>query len=449
MERLRFGVATAAYQVEGATTEGGRGPSIWDAFAARPGTIADGSDGSVACDSFHRLEEDLDLVAGLGVDSYRFSVAWPRVQPTGAGTPLEAGLDFYDRVVDGCLGRGLTPLPTLYHWDLPQALEESGGWLDRATPSRLADYAEHVVRRLGDRVTTWATLNEPWCSAFLGYAAGVHAPGVRGGDRAFAAAHHLLLGHALAAAAVRAVAPAAEVGVVLNLAPVRLAPGGDRGAADVVDAVQNRLWLDALVDGSYPAVLEPLQDAALVRAGDLEQVRGSADWIGVNYYTPFRIGSPEDGSAGATQDVHAYPGAPPFAFVPRQPVTGMGWEVDATGLSDVLLSTAARAPGIPLRVTENGAAYDDAVRRPDGVVADDDRVAYLRDHLEAVEAARAAGARVHDYIAWTLLDNFEWAEGYTKTFGLVEVEPGTLRRVPKASYEWYAEHVRTARSVSP
>lgn len=449
MERLRFGVATASYQVEGATSEGGRGPSIWDAFAARPGAIADASDGAVACDSFHRLEADLDLVAGLGVDSYRFSVAWPRVQPIGTGTPLEAGLDFYDRVVDGCLGRGLTPLPTLYHWDLPQALEDAGGWLARDTAYRLADYAGHVARRLGDRVSTWATLNEPWCSAFLGYAAGVHAPGIAGGPLGYAAAHHLLLGHALAASAVRTASPGAEVGVVLNLAPVRLVPGGDLIAADVVDAVQNRLWLDALVDGSYPAVLGPLQDAALVRPGDLGLVRGSADWIGVNYYTPFRVGGPDDASAGATQDVHAYPGAPPFAFVPRQPVTAMGWEVDATGLSDVLLRTAARAPGISLRVTENGAAYDDAVRRPDGALADDDRVAYLRDHLEAVEAARAAGARVHDYIAWTLLDNFEWAEGYTKTFGLVEVEPGTLRRVPKASYQWYAEHVRTARAVDP
>ncbi len=443
---LGWGVATASYQVEGSLDVGGRGTSIWDVFAARPGAIADGSDGSVACGSYDRLDEDLDLVAGLGVGAYRFSLAWPRIQPDGRGPGLAAGLDFYDRVVDGVLARGLRPLPTLYHWDLPQALEDAGGWPARDTALRLADYAAVVGARLGDRVQTWATLNEPWCSAFLGYSAGVHAPGRREGDAGFAAAHHLLLGHALAAQALRSTAPSADVGIVLNLAPVRLDPGGDPVAADVVDAVQNRLWLDALVDGRYPGALPALADPSLVRDGDLAAVRGSAAWIGLNYYTPFRVAAVGSG-AGATQDTAAYPGAPDFAFAARAPRTAMGWEVDATGLEDVLRHLAERAPGVPLRVTENGAAFDDRVRAADGSVDDADRIAYLDAHLEAVDRARAAGVPVHDYIAWTLLDNFEWSEGFTRTFGLVEVERGTLRRIPKASYRWFAERVRAA--VSP
>ena len=443
MTGLGYGVATASYQVEGASTADGRGPSIWDVFAARPGTVADGSDGSVACGSYERWEEDLDLVAGLGVGSYRFSIAWPRVQPTGSGPVNEPGLDHYDRMVDGLLARGLRPLPTLYHWDLPQPLEDAGGWPARATALRFAEYAGHVAERLGDRVQVWSTHNEPWCAAFLGYAAGVHAPGRQEGTVAFAAAHHLLLGHALGAEAVRAAAPSAEVGIVLNLAPVRQDPGGDPAAVAYVDAVQNGVWLDPLVHGRYP---EPVAAhvAPVVQDGDLDAVRGSAQWIGVNYYTPFRIAPPGAG-AGGTQADGAYPGAPPFSFAPREPRTAMGWEVDATGLEEVLLDAARRAPGLPLRVTENGAAFDDEARGEDGSVDDPDRISYFREHLAAVDRARDAGAPVVDYVAWTLLDNFEWAEGYRKKFGLVEVEPGTLDRRPKASYRWFAEHVRGAR----
>jgi beta-glucosidase len=437
---LGFGVATASYQVEGATTADGRGPSIWDVFAARPGAIADGSDGSTACGSYERWPEDLDLVVGLGVGSYRFSVAWPRVQPDGAGPANAAGLDHYERMVDGMLERGLRPLPTLYHWDLPQALEDAGGWPVRDTALRFAEYARLVADRLGDRVRVWSTLNEPWCSAFLGYAAGVHAPGRREGTTAFAAAHHLLLAHALGADAVRAAAGGAEVGIVLNLAPVRL-EGGDPAAAAYVDAVQNGLWLDPLVSGRYPDVLAG-HAATVLQDGDLAAVRGSADWIGLNYYTPFRVAPP--GNAGGPQATAAYPGAPPFSFVVHEPITDMGWEVDATGLEEVLLDAAQRAPGLPLRVAENGAAYADLARAEDGSVDDQDRIDYYRGHLAALDRARAAGAPVLDYVAWTLLDNFEWAEGYRKRFGLVEVEPGTLRRRPKASYRWFADHVRAA-----
>ena len=446
---MRFGVATASFQVEGATTADGRGRSIWDVFCEQPGTIADGSDGSLACGSYDRLDDDLELVAILGVDSYRFSIAWPRIQPNGRGAPNPAGLAYYDRMVDGLLARGVQPLPTLYHWDLPQALQDAGGWPARDTALRLADYAAVVAARLGDRVTTWATLNEPWCSAFLGHAAGVHAPGVRDGAAAFAAAHHLLLGHGLAAQAVRAAAPGADVGIVLNPAPVRSEPGADPLAVAVVEAVQNGLWLDALVDGTYPEVLPVLADPALVRDGDLALVRGSAAWLGVNYYTPLRVGPYAGDTGGAGQDTDAFPGAPDFSFVPRTPVTAMGWEVDATGMTDLLLTIAGRAPGLPLRVTENGAAYDDGVRDDDGAVVDDDRIGYLRGHLAAVEQARADGAPVVEYIAWTLLDNFEWALGYSKKFGIVEVEPGTLRRIPKASFRWYAEHVRAQRAARP
>jgi beta-glucosidase len=288
-------------------------------------------------------------------------------------------------------------------------------------------------------VRWWSTLNEPWCSAFLGYAAGVHAPGRQ--DGAFAAAHHLLLGHALAAEAVRAAVPTAEVGIVLNLAPVWTEDDDASEAAAYVDAVQNGLWLGALVDGRYPDVLAPLQDAELVRDDDLAAIAGSAAWLGINYYTPFRIGAGSGGSE-RVQSPRAYPGAPPLRFLPREPRTEMGWEVDATGLEEVLLTTGRRAPGLPLLVTENGSAYADAVRGPDGSVQDDDRTAYLRDHLAATQRARSAGADVRGYIAWTLLDNFEWAEGYTKNFGLVEVEDGTLRRIPKASYRAYAEAIR-------
>ncbi|MCW2614889.1 MAG: broad-specificity cellobiase [Frankiales bacterium] len=442
---LGYGVATASYQVEGSLGVGGRGRCIWDELCARPGAIADGSDGSVACDSYARTDEDLDLVAGLGVGAYRFSIAWPRIQADGTGPALVAGLDHYDRLVDGLLARGLTAMPTLYHWDLPQALQEAGGWPARVTAERFAEYAALVAARLGDRVTTWATFNEPWCSAFLGYAAGVYAPGVRGGDAAFSAAHHLLLAHALGAEAVRAAAPDAQVGIVLNLAPVRLDDDGDPDAQDHVDAIQNRLWLDALARGSYPTRLTALADPGLVRAGDLERVQGSLDWVGLNYYSPYRIALHGPPRAGVGQDVDAYPGAPVFSFAPREPLTAMGWEVDATGLVEVLRTLADQLPGLPVRVTENGAAFDDQGRRDDGSVQDDDRIGYLRDHLAAVEQARSEGVPVVDYVAWTLMDNFEWAEGYLKTFGLVEVEPGTLRRVPKASYDWFGRYVRGER----
>ncbi|MEO5654140.1 MAG: family 1 glycosylhydrolase, partial [Marmoricola sp.] len=402
---LGLGTATAAYQIEGATGEDGRGPSIWDTFTARPGAIRDASDGAVACDSYHRLAEDLDLVAGLGVDFYRFSVAWPRVVPQGRGRVESRGLDYYDRLVDGLLARGLAPAATLYHWDLPQPLEDAGGWLERGTAEAFADYAGVVHERLGDRVGLWATHNEPWCSAYLGYGSGVHAPGRRVGGRAHVAAHHLLVGHGLAAQALRS-AGAASVGIVLNLAPVW--PERDQAAplADGIDAVRNRVWLDPLVDGAYDegllAIAPELADEAVVRPGDLDLIQGSADWLGLNYYTPIRPDLPRQG-ADPHPEAGAYPGVPPFDLVVREPRTDIGWEVEARGLEDLLVETSRRT-GLPLLVTENGAAYADPATQ--GFVDDQDRITYLAEHLAATQRARQAGADVRGYFVWTLLDNF-------------------------------------------
>ncbi len=438
---LAFGVATAAYQIEGATQEDGRGPSIWDTFAARPGTVCDGKDGSVACDSYHRFDEDLDLVSGLGVDWYRFSIAWPRVLPEGAGRVEPRGLDYYDRLVDASLARGLSPMATLYHWDLPQALEDRDGWLNRDTAEAFADSAMVVHERLGDRVQVWSTHNEPWCAAYLGYAAGVHAPGRKEGGAGHRAAHHLLLGHGLAAGRLHE-AGVEDLGIVLNLAPFWPETPEAEEVTDGIDAIRNRVWLGPLVDGAYDdgllAVAPELADPQLVRDGDLEMIRGSADWLGINYYTPFHT-TLADPSVARHPELDAYPGAGAVSFVVREPRTDIGWEVDANGLEELLVDTHRRT-GLPLLVTENGAAYPDD-RTVDGTVDDQDRIGYLRDHIAATDRARAAGADVRAYVVWTLLDNFEWAEGYTKTFGVVHVDAEDQTRTPKASYRWLVDHL--------
>lgn len=444
---LAYGAATASYQIEGASTEDGRGPSIWDTFTTRPGAIRDGSDGAVACDSYHRYEEDADLLAGLGVGWYRFSLSWSRILPEGTGRVETRGLDYYDRLVDALLARGVSPTATLYHWDLPQALEDRGGWLERSTTEAFADYAMIVHARLGDRVGVWATHNEPWCAAYLGYAAGIHAPGRREGGRAHIAAHHLVLSHALAAQRLHE-AGVTAVGMALNLAPFWPETPEAEAAADGIDAIRNRVWLDPLVDGAYDegllAVAPELADPTVVRDGDLELARGSADWIGINYYTPFRPAVP-DPSIPVHHELDAYPGAAPVSIVVREPRTAIGWEVEARGLEELLVETYERT-GLPLVVTENGAAYadDTFVDGDSGVIDDQDRIAYLRDHIAATERAREAGADVRAYILWTLLDNFEWAEGYTKTFGIVHVDPADRTRTPKASYQWFAQHIAGA-----
>ncbi|PRY44685.1 GH1 family beta-glucosidase [Umezawaea tangerina] len=424
-----WGAATSSYQIEGAVAEDGRGPSIWDTFAATPGKVDNGDTGEVAADHYHRYREDVALMADLGLGAYRFSVTWPRVQPHGRGAVNQRGLDFYRRLVDSLLDKGIEPWPTLYHWDLPQPLEDAGGWPERDTALRFADYAAVVHDALADRVTRWTTLNEPWCSAFLGYATGRHAPGRREPAAAVRAAHHLLLGHGLAA---RAMGPA-EVGVALNLTHVspRADTGADLDAARRIDGMQNRLFLDPLLRGSYPVdVLADLAGTTAfdhVRPGDLETVAAPLAFLGLNYYSPALV------AAGAEDRPSAYVGSPRVEFPDGgRPRTSIGWEIDADGLLRLLLRLRDDYPPVPLYVTENGAAFDDAPH-------DTARIAYLADHLRACAEAIDLGVPLQGYFAWSLLDNFEWSYGYAQRFGLVHVDCATQRRTPKDSARWYAD----------
>ena len=438
---LEIGVATSAWQIEGAVAE--RGRCIWDDFADRPGTIADGSTGEPACDHVHRLDEDLDVMARLGIDAYRFSISWPRVIPQGTGAASPSGLDFYDRLVDGLLARGIAPVATLYHWDLPSPLQESGGWTGRAVAGQFADYAGVVADRLADRVARWATLNEPWCSAFLGHAAGVHAPGGRDGAAALQAAHHLLLGHGWAIDQLRS-RGARQLGVVLNLLPVVEAAPADAdpsssAAAEHVDDIQNHLFLEPLAGRPVPARLvartQELTDWSFVRPGDDKVIAAPLDWLGVNYYTVGRVapGWPA-GGPGAGEQEAAFPGVPPMHFTPRSPMTEMGWEISPPSLVAALRLAHQALPELDLWVTENGAA----TREDDdgAAVHDPDRIAYLRDHLQAVLTARQAGLPVRGYYVWSLMDNLEWAFGWTKRFGLVRVEAARQQRREKDSALW-------------
>jgi beta-glucosidase len=442
-----WGAATSAYQIEGGVDLDDRGPSIWDTFCATPGNVRGGDDGTVACDHRTRMRSDVALMADLGLSAYRFSVGWPRVQPQGSGPVSESGLDFYRRLVDELLGRGIEPFLTLYHWDLPQPLQDAGGWPARDTASRFADYAAVVGAALGDRVRHWSTVNEPWCAAMLGYAAGVHAPGVVDSAAAVAAAHHLLLGHGLAVDALRHVVAAdAAIGITLNPCPVVAA--GDRDvdvdAARRVDGVANRLWYDALLRGTYPADVladfATVSDLAHIRTGDLEQIARPLDEIGVNYYRRHHVRHlPGESSAPPWC---TWPGSPDVELVqPDAAATAMGWAIEPDGLVETLLRLRDDYRAPPVYVHENGAAFDDAVGS-DGVVCDDDRIAFLGAHLRACHRAIEAGVDLRGYFVWTLLDNFEWAHGYRYRFGLVRVSPGALDRVPKASARWYGDVAR-------
>jgi beta-glucosidase len=449
-----WGAATAAYQIEGASTEDGRGPSIWDTFSHRPGTVRGGGTGDVAVDHYHRYRADVGLMAELGLSAYRFSVAWPRIQPSGRGPAEPRGLDFYRRLVDELLEHGVEPWLTLYHWDLPQALEDAGGWPARDTAYRFADYAATVHGALGDRVRTWTTLNEPWCSAFLGYASGEHAPGRQEPAASVRAAHHLLLGHGLATAALRAGGPDPRVAISLNLYGVEPATAADADAARRIDGLQNRLFLDPVLRGTYPA--DVVADLAAVtgfehvRDGDLATISAPLDALGINYYSRFVVrdgaGRPggRPGPAGGSRLLASpYPGVPAtIGFDPGGPDrTVMDWEIHAAGLTAVLARVGTDYDAPPLYVTENGAAFAD-VLTPDGRVHDRERTAYLAAHLEACLAAVAAGVDLRGYFAWTFLDNFEWAWGYDMRFGLVHVDFPTQRRVLKDSALWYADSAR-------
>ena len=429
-ERLELGTATASYQVEGASTEDGRGPSIWDTFTARPGTIRDGSDGSVACDSYHRYTEDADLVAGAGLDWYRFSVAWPRILPEGRGRVEQRGLDYYDRLVDALLERGVKPTGTLYHWDLPQALEDDGGWLNRGTVDRFEEYAAIVAERLADRVAHWVPVNEPNVATMFGYAVGLHAPGRRLMFDALHVSHHLLLAHGRGAVALRA-AGAQSVGCANHHAPMWPATEdeADVGATKLFDALWNGMFLEPMLLGRYPADLQPLVEG-LVQEGDLATIRQPLDFYGVNYFMPMRVGAaPEDSEMFfALYDLVGYP------------ETDFGWPVVPDAMREWLITFRARyrAALPPLVVTECGAAYSgdpDA----DGRVEDQARIDYLHGHLEAVAAACRRGVDVRALYVWSLLDTFEWTEGYAQRFGLVHVDPVTQRRTPKESFHWLAE----------
>ncbi|MFJ8587736.1 GH1 family beta-glucosidase [Streptomyces sp. NPDC093595] len=457
-----WGAATAAYQIEGAAAEDGRTPSIWDTFARTPGKVFEGHTGDVATDHYHRFRDDVRLMAELGLNAYRFSVSWSRVQPTGRGPAVQKGLDFYRRLVDELLAHGISPTLTLYHWDLPQDLEDAGGWPHRATAERFGEYAALVADALGDRVGRWTTLNEPWCSAFLGYGSGVHAPGRTDPVAALRAAHHLNLGHGRAVQALRAALPAgAEVSVSLNLhelRPLTSAPE-DIEAVRRIDAVGNRVWLGPMLDGAYPQDLladtAHLTDWSFVRPGDLAVAHQPLDVLGVNYYTPTVVAKVRDGDAVPRDDGHGasayspWPGADDVAFhqAPGER-TAMGWAVDPTGLYDLLMRLAGEHPGLPLLITENGAAYEDEPA-PDGSVADPERIAYVHGHLEAVHRALTDGADVRGYFLWSLLDNFEWAYGYAKRFGAVRVDYATQTRTPKASAHWYAKVARSGELHAP
>jgi beta-glucosidase len=443
-----WGVSTAAYQIEGAVTEDGRGPSIWDTFSHQPGRTTNGDTGDIACDAYHRMDEDLGLLSQLGVTGYRFSIAWPRIQPDGRGAPNQAGLDHYSRLVDQLLARGITPLVTLYHWDLPQPLQDKGGWATRDTADLFADYAATVAGALGDRVTRWITLNEPWVAASMGYRSAEHAPGIADPRQYVAAVHHLLLAHGKAVAAVRSAAPSpAEVGITLNMAqvyPADPASHADRELAADIDADLNGVFLDPLTRGRYPARLGEGQAPGpqLIRDGDFDVIQAPIDFLGVNYYAPHIVAVREDGIFRRGDDPMPWRPGATFVQPDHLPVTAMGWLVDPNGLYDLLIRVHDDAPGLPLYITENGAACYDYVD-PDGAVEDPERIAYLHGHLDACRRAIADGVPLRGYFAWSLMDNFEWAHGYSKRFGLVFVDYGTQRRIPKRSAAWYAEVART------
>jgi beta-glucosidase len=427
-----WGVATSAFQIEGAAREDGKGESIWDRFCRVPGAIADASNGDVACDHVHRLDGDLDLIASLGVDAYRFSVSWPRVQPDGAGAWNTKGLDFYERLVDGLLARGVKPFLTLYHWDLPQALQDRGGWASRDTVHRFVEYAAGVQRRLGDRVAAITTHNEPWVIAMLGHESGVFAPGIKSRKTAMQVSHHLLLSHGLALQALRAEGARAPLGIVLNLAHIEpaTASAADAERAHMDDARGRRWYTDALFKGRYPQeVLDELgADAPQVEAGDMSAIATPLDYLGVNYY--FRVLSSADGSF----DVKAT-GAP---------LTDMGWEVHPRGLTELLLTLHREYALPPVYITENGAAFKDV--RVDGRIHDAERIDYLRTHIAALVQAMRQGVPVAGYLVWSLMDNFEWSSGYARRFGIVHVDYATQQRTLKDSALWYRDLLRQCRA---
>ena len=450
-----FGSATASYQIEGAWNEDGRGPSIWDTFSHTPGLVSDGSNGDVTDDHYHHLDEDLDLMASLGLEAYRFSISWSRVIPTGSGAVNAAGIDFYSRLVDGLIARGIRPIATLYHWDLPQPLEDAGGWPNRDTAYRFAEYAAVIGAALGDRVHTWTTLNEPWCSAYLGYGSGAHAPGRANGADALAAVHHLNLAHGLALGALRdVVSNDPKYSVTLNLHALRGVGESGQEAVRQIDALANRAFTGPMLHGEYPSDLledtASVTDWSFVLPGDLELIHQPIDVLGVNYYSTTAVRVWDGVTERVAADGHKpaagtpWPGADRVEFVQQDgPYTEMGWNIAPDGFEQLLWDVHSEFPGLPLMITENGAAFADVVT--DGAVHDVDRSDYLRRHITAVHRARERGVDLRGYLVWSLLDNFEWAYGFSKRFGIVRVDYGTLERTVKDSGRWYAGLASTHR----
>jgi beta-glucosidase len=446
-----FGSATAAYQIEGAAAEGGRGASIWDTFSRVPGAVLNGDTGDVADDHFHRRDADLDLMAELNLQAYRFSISWPRIQPTGRGEGDRDTLAFYSELVDGLIARGIRPTVTLYHWDLPQALEDDGGWTNRETAYAFAEFARIVGAALGDRVTMWTTLNEPWCSAYLGYGSGVHAPGRRDPVAALRAVHHLNLAHGLALQALRSVVTNdPSFSVTLNVHALR--PAGADGAEAVrrLDALGNRAFLVPMLEGGYPSDLledtSAITDWSFVLPGDAEIIHQPIDVLGVNYYSTTLAALPDSVPAAAESEPAGatWPGSEEVRLLAQPgPYTAMGWNIEPSGLEEILGTLSGRYPNLPLLITENGAAFEDAVA--DGQVHDEQRIDYLRRHITAVHRSLDRGIDVRGYFVWSLLDNFEWALGYSKRFGIVYVDYETQQRIPKDSARWFAELALTNR----
>ncbi|MGO4105703.1 GH1 family beta-glucosidase [Leifsonia sp. YAF41] len=440
-----WGVSTAAYQIEGAVTEGGRGPTSWDAFCAEPNRVFDGQTGEVACDHYHRYPEDIALMKQLGIDAYRFSFAWSRIQPTGSGPVNAEGLAFYDRLVDGLLEAGITPAPTLFHWDTPLALEEAGGWLNRDITDRFADYASIMGTHFADRIPQWITINEPVVLTMLGYGAGIQAPGQQLGFGALPAAHHQLLAHGRAVTALRA-AGVDNIGIANNHAPTWAASEKeeDQQAAGLYDAIANWVFADPILLGTYPEELLPfLPEGA---QDDLPAISVPIDWYGINYYNPTKISAP--GESNGLVDGHEIDGSLPFAIqeIEGYPTTDFDWPVIPAGFTELLTSFKARYGDAlpPIYITENGCAINDGPDA-DGVVADQRRIDYTGAHLAAIADAVDAGVDVRGYFHWSLLDNFEWAVGYSQRFGLVYTDYETLERIPKQSYWWYRDVIRNHR----
>ncbi len=434
-----WGAATSAYQTEGATDVDGRGECIWDRFAATPGKVRNGESGAVACDSYHRYREDIALMRELGLDAYRFSISWPRVLPDGRGRVNPLGLDYYDRLVDALLAAGIRPLANLFHWDLPQALEDAGGWTSRATAEAFAEYAGIVARRLGDRVAMWATHNEPFCSAWLGYGNGTKAPGRADVGAAMAAMHHILLSHGWAVDALRRESAGASVGIILDSWPAHPATGdsADLDAAREADALRNRWVFDPLFRAGYPVdLLEAVAPVAPpVLDGDLAAIATPLDYVGINNYSRTLVRADPAG------------GKPSTVRPPEAPLTDMGWEIYPAGLHEVLTRLHREYGVQALYVTENGASFAD-VRAHDGRVHDPERIAYLDGYIRQVARAISDGVPVLGYFVWSLLDNFEWEHGYWRRFGLVFIDFPTLERVPKDSFYWYRDLIAAARSDS-